>query len=104
MVLPMILCQLSIAPVGNNVHLHKYVKKVIKVIKKYEVKYEVNDMSTILEVNDLDTLFTIVKDAHSTLFNEDVFRIITEIKIDERKDKNAHLGSKRKAVLNSLND
>ena len=95
----MIICQLSIAPVGKDVHLHSYVEKVIRIIKKYQINYEVNDMATILEIKDLDTLFNIVREVHAVLFHEDIKRIITEIKIDDRKDKDVRLENKKHAVL-----
>ena len=97
-VIIMIICQLSIAPVGNDIHLHSYVKKVIQVIEKHKVNYELTDMATIIEANNLDTIFDIVKDAHNTLFNDGVIRVITEIKIDDRKDKNVRLGNKKNMV------
>jgi uncharacterized protein (TIGR00106 family) len=85
--------------IGKDVHLHSYVEKVIQIIKKFEINYEVNDMATILEIKDLDTLFNIVREAHAVLFHDDINRIITEIKIDNRKDKDVRLGNKRNAVL-----
>jgi uncharacterized protein (TIGR00106 family) len=94
----MIICQLSIAPVGTDVHLHSYVKKVIKVIENHKVNYETNDMATIIEADNLDKIFDIVKESHNTLFNEGIIRLITEIKIDERKDKNVLLGNKKNLV------
>jgi uncharacterized protein (TIGR00106 family) len=94
----MIICQLSIAPVGTDVHLHSYVKKVIQVIEKHKINYETNDMATIIEADNLDIIFDIVKESHERLFNEGVVRLITEIKIDDRKDKNVRLGNKKNLV------
>ena len=94
----MIICQLSIAPFSDDVHLQKYVKKAIQVIKDHHVPYEINDMATIIEVDSLDTLFSIIKKAHESVMNDPVVRVITEIKIDDRRDKTVHLGDKKKAV------
>ena len=94
----MIISQLSIAPIGKDVSVSKYVKKVIDVINKYDVRYETNAMATVIETKDLETLFKIVQSAHMTLINSGVPRVITELKIDDRRDKNVTIDSKIKAI------
>jgi uncharacterized protein (TIGR00106 family) len=93
-----IISQLSIAPVGEGIDLHNYVKEVINVIKKYNIKYETNDMATILETENIEILFKIVKEAHEAVIKAGAKRVITELKIDDRKDKNIKLGYKSSMV------
>lgn len=90
--------QLSISPVGEGISLSKYVKNVIEVIKKHDVKYKVNDMSTVIETDDLETLFSIIKEAHDSLIDSGVKRIITELKIDDRRDKKIGIGAKVESI------
>ena len=94
----MIISQLSIAPIGKDISVSKYVKKVIEVIKKHNVKSETNAMATVIETEDLETLFTIVQEAHMTMVNSGAHRVITELKIDDRRDKNATIKSKLRAI------
>ena len=94
----MVLSQLSISPVGENVSLSKYVKKVIEILHKNNLKYEINDMSTVIETNNIKDLFKTVEEAHNAVFNLGAKRVITELKIDDRRDKKVLLGSK----VNSL--
>ena len=94
----MIISQLSIAPIGKDVSVSKYVKEVIEVIKKHDVKYETNAMATVIETKDLETLFNIVQEAHMTMVNSGAERVITELKIDDRRDKNATMKSKIRAL------
>ena len=94
----MIISQLSIAPLGKDVSVSKYVKKVTEIIKKYNVKSETNAMATVIETEDLETLFKIVQEAHMTTINSGAQRVITELKIDERRDKNATIESKLRAI------
>jgi uncharacterized protein (TIGR00106 family) len=94
----MIISQLSIAPVGKGTSLSNLVKIVINVLKKNNIKFETNDMATIIETEDLDTLFNVVKEAHNEVINSGAKRVITELKIDDRKDKNVKIGAKVKAV------
>jgi uncharacterized protein (TIGR00106 family) len=94
----MIISQLSIAPLGKDVSVSKYVKNVLKVINKHDVVSKTNAMATVIETKDLETLFNIVKEAHMSMVNTGVDRVITELKIDDRRNKNATIESKLKAL------
>ena len=94
----MIISQLSIAPIGKGPSLSKYVKIAIDSIKKNNVNFETNDMATIIETQDLKTLFKVVEDAHNAVLKSGAKRVITELKIDDRRDKKVKIGSKIKAV------
>lgn len=94
----MIISQLSIAPIAQGSSLSKYVKIVIKVLEEENIKFETNAMATVIETKDLDTLFNVVQKAHNAVLKTGVKRVITELKIDDRKDKNASADSKLKSI------
>lgn len=94
----MIISQLSIAPIGKDVSLSKYVKIALDTLKKHNIKFKTNDMATVIETENLDTLFKVVKEAHEAVLDAGVKRVITELKIDDRRDKNVTMGYKVKAV------
>jgi len=94
----MIIAQLSIAPVGKEVSVSKYVKLVLETLKKEQVKFETNAMSTVIETEDLKTLFDVVEKAHNTVLAAGADRVITELKIDDRRDKDATITSKLNAL------
>ena len=94
----MIISQLSIAPVGKGTSLSKFVKIVIHTLEKNKIKFKTNDMATVIETEDLETLFNVVKDAHNAVLNSGAKRVITELKIDDRKDKNVIIGTKLNAI------
>ncbi len=94
----MIISQLSIAPVGKGTSVSKYVKLVIETLEKENVKFETNAMATVIETDDLDTLFSVVQKAHNAVVKAGAERVITELKIDDRKDKNATTESKLGAL------
>jgi len=94
----MIISQLSISPVGKGVNLSRYVKEVINVLKKNNVKFETNAMATVIETEDLKTLFEVVEEAHKAVMNSGTNRVITELKIDDRQDKTATIRSKLKSI------
>jgi uncharacterized protein (TIGR00106 family) len=94
----MIIAQLSIAPLGKGTSVSSYVKIVIETLKKERINFQTNAMATIIEINDLSTLFAIVQKAHQAVIAAGAERVITELKIDDRRDKEATMKSK----LNSL--
>ena len=94
----MIISQLSISPVGIGTSLNKYVKIVLNTLRKSNTTFETNDMATVIETKDLDTLFKVVQEAHNAVIKAGAKRVITELKIDDRRDKNVTIGTKTKAV------
>jgi uncharacterized protein (TIGR00106 family) len=94
----MIISQLSIAPVGADISLGKYVKIVITTLRRNNVNFEINDMATVIETKDLEALFKVVQEAHNAVIKAGAKRVITELKIDDRRDKNVTIGTKVKSV------
>jgi len=94
----MIIAQLSIAPVGKDVSVSRYVKLVLDTLKKEDVKFETNAMATVIETDDLSTLFNVVQKAHNAVLVSGAERVITELKIDDRRDKDATITSKLNAL------
>ena len=94
----MIISQLSIAPVGKDVSLSKYVKTALNVLEKSNIKFETNAMATVIETEDIETLFKVVEEAHKAVMKSGAKRVITELKIDDRGDKNVTMKSKLKSI------
>ena len=94
----MIIAQFSVSPVGKGISLGKYVKELVEIIKNSNVKFATNPMSTTVEVNDLMSLFNIIEKLNNKLFTSGVERVITDLKIDFRTDKNATMKSKLKSI------
>jgi uncharacterized protein (TIGR00106 family) len=94
----MIIAQLSIAPLGAGTSVSNYVKIVLETLKKEHVTFQTNPMATVIECKDLPTLFTAVQKAHQAVAASGALRIITELKIDDRRDKDATMSSKLKAL------
>ena len=55
-------------------------------------------MATIIETKDLPTLFQVIQKAHDAVVAAGAERIVTEIKIDDRRDKEATMESKLKSL------
>ena len=94
----MILAQLSVYPVGEGTSLSRFVKKGVQVIKASGYTYEIGGMSTAIEVPDLDALFSLVKKVHQAHLEAGGQRIIIDLKVDDRRDKEATINTKRNSV------
>lgn len=95
----MILAQLSISPLGIGTSVSHYVKKVVKILENEPVTCYTNAMATVIEAETTEQIFNAVKHAHDSLINEPgIHRIITELKIDHRTDKNASVKTKINAI------
>lgn len=89
------IAQLSVYPVGDGTSLGRFVRKGIAVIKESGFAYEVGGMSTSVEVPDLDALFDLVKKVHAAHVAEGAQRVIIDLKVDDRRDKEATIRSKK---------
>lgn len=94
----MILAQLSVYPLGEGTSVGRFVKQGVKIIKGSNFNYEIGSFSTAVEVPDLDSLFLLVKKVHQTHLDEGAKRIVIDLKVDDRRDKEATLESKRNSV------
>ena len=94
----MIIAQFSLAPIGKGVSLSKYIKEVVKNLSNTSIKFKTNPMSTTVETTDLKSLFYLIEKLNNQLFKLGVLRVITDLKIDYRKDKDATMESKLKSL------
>ena len=95
----MIIAELTLTPLGVGTGVSGYVKKAFEVIKNAGVKYELTPMSTIIEAETLEDIFKVVKAAEEAMLNAGAKRVIIDLKIDHRVDKDATMESKKRAVL-----
>ncbi len=98
------IAQLSVFPIGEGSSLGRFVRKGISVIKESGYQYEVGGMSTAIEVPDLDALFDLVKKVHAAHLSEGAQRIIIDLKVDDRRDKNATIQSKKRSAMKSIEE
>lgn len=99
----MALVELSVVPVGTQTpSVSKYVARAVEVLQGEEnIKYEVTAMGTIIE-GDLEHLLILVKKMHEAVFDAGAMRVVTTVKIDERRDKASSMSSKVEAVKRQL--
>jgi len=76
---------LQILPIVEEDKLYDVIDKVIELIDKSGVKYEVGPMETTME-GDLDKLLNIVKWAQGICIKEGAQRVVSVVKIDYKPD------------------
>ncbi len=96
------MAEITIVPVGSGTSVSKFVAKAVEIPKRRGLKYKVTPTSTVIE-GELDELFEVLKEMHEAPFKEGVKRVVTVIKIDDRRDKPIDMEYKIKAVLSKLN-
>lgn len=89
------IAQFSVYPIGEGTSLGHFVRKGVSVIRESGYPYEVGGMSTAVEVPDLDALFELVKKVHAAHVSAGAQRVIIDLKVDDRRDKDATIASKK---------
>jgi len=98
----MAILEISVVPIGTgDTSLSAYVADCLRMLKKEKVRYELSSMGTNIE-GDLKDLFKIALTMHQVPFKKGVKRVVTTMKIDDRRDKKGTLAGKKKAVKNKL--
>jgi len=98
----MAILQISVVPIGTGeTSLSDYVADCIRILKKEKARYELTSMGTNIE-GDLKDLFRIAFKMHQAPFRKGALRVLTTLKIDDRRDKKGTLKGKKRAVENNL--
>ena len=99
----MAIAEISIVPLGTKTaSVSKYVARAVKVLQQEkDIKYELSAMGTIIE-GDLERILSVARKMHEETFGEGVIRVLTTIKIDERRDKIQDMSDKVKSLTKEL--
>lgn len=94
--------EISVVPVGTGTtSVSAYVAGMIKRLKAREAKFQLGPMGTIVE-GDMDELLEIAKELHAVPFGMGALRVLTTIKIDDRRDKPLSAEGKVRSVEEKL--
>ncbi len=99
----MAIIEISVMPLGTGTpSLSKFVAGAVKVLQEEKnVKYEMTSMGTNIE-GDLEQLLDLARRMHRSAFDAGAQRVVTTMKIDERRDQAATMQSKMAAVKREL--
>jgi len=99
----MAMIDISVVPVGTKTpSVSQYVAGAVRLLQNEPgIKYELTAMNTIIE-GDLGKLLELAKRMHRSAFDAGAKRVVTTIRIDERRDKPLTIEGKVKAVKEKL--
>lgn len=83
----MAIAEISIVPLGTgSASVSGYVAACLKVLRASGLPHEVHGMGTIIE-GELDGLLSVIRDMHEVPFGEGAHRVVTTIRVDDRRDR-----------------
>ena len=96
------LMEISVIPVGKEgASLGDTVVEVLKIAEKHGTQYELSPMSTTIE-GDLGTLLQVAREMHEVCFGLGYPRVLTTIRLDDRRDKDLTMEYKVQSVKEKL--
>ena len=101
----MAIAEISIIPIGTKTpSVSGYVAAAIKVLQREkDVKYELTAMGTIIE-GDLNNILRVTRKMHEEAFGDGIARVLTTVKIDDRRDKPSNIETKIGSLRGKLKD
>ncbi len=98
-----VIAEIVTSPVGEGVSLSKFVKEAIKEIDNYPgIRVLHHPMGTVIEADSVDQVMEVTKLAHEAIFRAGAKRVVTTLKIDDRRDKDRRMEDKVNAVTRDV--
>lgn len=101
----MAMIDISVVPVGTaKPSVSEFVAGAVRILKNEPgIKYELTAMNTVIE-GDLEQLLSLAKRMHESAFNSGIQRVVTTMRIDDRRDKPLTIEGKIEAVKKKLGE
>ena len=98
----MALLQLTIIPLGTKTpSVGDYVADIQKALEKENVSFQLTDMGTLIQ-GDVHDLLQVVSRIYELPFQRGAERVVTQMVIDDRRDKEIVIGDKTAAVKDRM--
>jgi uncharacterized protein (TIGR00106 family) len=90
------LAEFSVVPIGEGESVSEYVAECLRIVQSSGVEYQLTPMATVLE-GDLEEVMAVILQCHRRIL-EMSNRVITSIKIDDRKGRKGAMKEKIRSV------
>lgn len=98
----MAIMQISVVPIGtDSPSISHYVAECVAIVKEKGLPYELTSMGTNVE-GELGDLLWVAEKMHELPFKRSAQRVLTSIKIDDRRDKGLSIRGKKESVERRL--
>ncbi len=95
-----VLAEFSVVPMGAGASVSPQVARVLRIVAESGIPYKANPMGTVLE-GEWDQVMRVIGKCHAEIMR-DAERVITSIKIDDRKGQDARMEKKLASVEQRL--
>jgi len=92
--------EFSVVPIGKGESVSQYVAECLKIVEASGIDYRINPMGTVLE-GDYDQVMDVVRKCHMRVMELSP-RVITSVKIDDRRGRKNMLSGKIQSVEKAL--
>ena len=99
-----VIVQFTTSPLGEGVSVSRYVAEALKEVEGSGLRYQLTPMATILEANSPEEACEVILRAHEALFKAGARRVVTDIKIDDRRDEPREMEGKVEKVKRHLRE
>ena len=100
----MALLQITTIPLGTgSTSVSSFVARIQQKLTAEKANFHLCDMATIIE-GDIDELLRLIRVIYNIPFEAGAQRVVTQISIDDRRDKTVALGDKTKTVQDLLKE
>lgn len=98
-----IIAEITVVPIGTKTpSVSKYVARAVDELKKLGLKPELTAMGTVFEAEDIALVLKAFEVVHDSVFEQGAERVVTTLKIDERRDKGGTIKQKMHSVYSRL--
>ena len=94
----MIIAEVAIFPTSEGTSVSRYVKRALQVLEDSGLDYESSAMATCIQAETLQEIFDVVTRMHEAIKEMGAERIHIDLRVDHRRDKDATMQSKLKAI------
>ncbi|MEM2608378.1 MAG: MTH1187 family thiamine-binding protein [Thermoproteota archaeon] len=98
-----VIVEFSIIPMGEGTSVSKIVARAVKELENIGVRYELTPMCTVFEADSVEEALRIIGVAHEAVFKQGIKRVITLVKIDDRRDVDRKMEDKVESLKKAVN-
>lgn len=96
----MVIVEFNVVPLGKGTSVSKFVRHAVETLRRKYPRLALHHsaMCTVFEVPSIRKAFEVVTTAHEAVFELRAARVVTTVKVDDRRDKQATVSSKLAAI------
>jgi uncharacterized protein (TIGR00106 family) len=99
-----VVVELNIIPLGKGVSVSTWLVPALHALETRRVKYELTPMSTVFEAASVADAFDVAQAAHEAVIRAGVTRVVTTLKLDDRRDVATRMEAKVSALKQRISD